>query len=379
MPNFIVPVVGNPAGGFQNGDQVTAENLNAHVQDAVPTADFIVGRQTTTDVFFNDWFLKVGPDGNLYKVRGGLVGSKPELIQVSNIRSATGDGSGTIFGSVLFNQTSNFIFTLNAYSDTSERNGGNFIGNANGYAFNYNAPIASGWSNLFTIGDGSKLSTFVVHGDTIRFNSPTRPVNFNSTNAIKLPSGTSSERPSTDPEFSSINGFLRFNTENQDLEFASSAGWNSVKGSAGGIVYIKKIPDFTFNWDLTFYETPSVVVPEGEIWVYELHYVFNADNWGGNTRPEMVFQTALFFNSIEKLRMSHFTGAYGGPISPAIATLTLTRADTHVNGTDFPVKIVWKNVPGGSRRFGSYGSPHAWGFIKLTRIKTASQGSGTYL
>jgi len=73
-------------------------------------------------------------------------------------------------------------------------------------------------------------------------------------------------------------------------------------------------------------KTPNaVVVPEGEIWYYELHYQFNAGHWGDNTRPEVHSQTQVLFNTTPKVTINHFTGAYGGPISGIHTVLALTR------------------------------------------------------
>lgn len=371
MPNFIVPVVGNPNGGFQNGDQVTAENLNAHVQDAVPTSSFIEGRQTSTEVNHNDWFMKVGTDGNLYKVRGGLLGVSPELLKVNEIKAVGGDGSTTPYGSMTFNSIGNMSIWLGAYSDPANTNSGTLSVNGNSYVFTYKQPYSQLPMNYnnFIIGSTDNRSWTRIFSETFQLDSKYVP-EFVGTHGLKLPSGTTSERPSNP-----VDGTIRYNTETKDLEFRANSSWSGLQSSAATAIYTKQLPAMTFAAGVVLWETPNAfVVPEGEEWVYELHYQFNADNWGGNTRPEVLFTTEILKGTIPVITMVAFTGPYGGNLSAAHATVTLTRADTHLNGTDFPKKIVWKCKSTG--RFGSYtDGMYAYGYVKLTKVKTASKGS----
>lgn len=376
MPNFIVPVVGNPNGGFQNGDQVTAENLNAHVTDAIPTGEFISGRAESLAVASLDYFLKLGEDGNLYKVASNLIGGSAELLRPDFIRSGTGDGVNSSFGSLVIEDYNNLFIDLGAYSDPLNYNGGTFDSTASTYLFKFrNSYVFQSNNNIFQVGTSDYRGWIRNYASVWSVDSTSVP-EFAGTHALRVPVGSTAQRPGTGSNPAASVGSVRFNSDTDDLEFMGiNSQWGSVKGS-GAVTYVKQIPSFTFAWDAVFYETPSVVVPEGEVWIYELFYQFNAGNFGGNTRPEGLFTTAVCFNTVQKVVMNHYTGAYGGPISPAVATVTLTRGDTHVGGTDFPVKIVWKNIPGGSRRFGSYADgTNAYGFIKLTKVKTAAQGT----
>jgi hypothetical protein len=380
MPNFIVPVVGNPNGGFQNGDQVTAENLNAHVTNAVPTGEFISGRGESLAVSGLDYFLKLGEDGNLYKVASGLIGGSAELLRPDFIRSGTGDGVNSMWGSLVVENYNHFYLSIGAYTDASNPNGGTFDSTANSYLFKFkNSYVFQTRNNIFQVGTSDYRGWIRNYASVWNVDSTSVP-EFTGTHALRIPVGSTAQRPGTGSNPNATVGSVRFNSDTNDLEFMGiNSEWGSVKGS-GEVTYVKQIPSFTFAWDSVFYETPSVVVPEGEVWIYELNYQFNADNWGGNTRPECIFSTAIFFNTVQKVVMNHFTGPYGGPISSATATVTLRREDTFVNGTAFPVKIVWKNIPGGSRRFGSYSDgAYAYGYIKLTKVKTAAQGSTTLL
>ncbi len=376
MPNFIVPVVGNPNGGFQNGDQVTAENLNAHVTDAIPTGEFISGRGESLAVSGLDYFLKLGEDGNLYKVASGLIGGSAELLRPDFIRSGTGDGVNSMWGSLVVENYNNLFLSIGAYTDTANPNGGTFDSTANTYLFKFkNSYVFQTRNNIFQVGTSDYRGWIRNYASVWNVDSTSVP-EFTGTHALRIPVGSTAQRPGTGYNPPATVGSVRFNSDTNDLEFMGiNSEWGSVKGS-GAVTYVKQLPTLTFNWDVVLYETPSVVVPDGEVWIYELNYQFSAGNFGGNTRPEHVFTTALCFNTVQKIVMNHHSGPYGGPLSPATATVVLTRADTHVNGTDFPVKIVWKNIVGGSRRFGPWqDGVSSFGYIKLTKVKTASQGT----
>lgn len=369
MPNFIVPVVGNPNGGFQNGDQVTAENLNAHVQEAIPTGDFILGRQTSSVVEPSDWFLKVGSDGNIYKVNGSTV--SPLTIKANEINSPTGDGSTSPYGNLYIRKYGDINIFAGAAGPFNANTTGQVDIRADGIYFNFNREYSGEILNQFAVGWPAR-SEVSFHAQTFEVDSA-NPAEFNGTHALKIPAGTTAQRPNP-----SAVGQVRYNTDLQDLEYNGSAGWGSVKNS-GTVVYAKQLPALTFAAGVTLWETPNaIVVPEGEVWIYELNYQFNSANWGGNTRPEWIFQTELSLGTVPKVTMNCYTGAYGGPLSSATAAVTVTRADTHVNGTDFPKKLIWKCISVG--RFGSWtDGVNAYGYVKLTRVKTAAQGTTQYL
>lgn len=294
MPNFIVPVVGNPNGGFQNGDQVTAENLNAHVQEAIPIGAFIGGRVESQTVAELDYFLKLGEDGNLYKVKGSSVasfaGSKAEYIKVREISGYTGDGSTVPFSSISFNKTNNLFLWLNAWSDTSNNSGGNFQVTANSHTFTYNQTGVFGVSNnLFKVGTANNRSWFDCNSYIWAVDSTFVP-EFKGTHALRIPVGGNTQRPGVGNNPNAAVGQIRFNSDINDVEFlGNNSVWYGLRSTAASVYpryeQISQISEglsnggqwYSKQWGggLTIdHKQVEIFIPECNI------YTWNGDNQG---------------------------------------------------------------------------------------------------
>lgn len=299
MPNFIVPVVGNPNGGFQNGDQVTAENLNAHVVEAIPTGEFISGRDVSTTPNLTDYYLKVEADGSLKKIASSYIGANAEnadhtTLKVQTITSRSGDGSATPYGSIALNNTGNLTFWLGAYNDPLNYNSGSFIVNASIQSFQYRAPIAGGNSNLFVIGDESKQSTFVCYAQTAYFRN-TWPLDLSyNKKAVILPTGTTSERPVAGNGVGGVgSGMLRFNSEINDIEFYGTDGiWNGAKSQVLSIA-TKTGYTCVYGDGILYRSSQEWDIPADETWVVHFQAQWKS-GYGGNTRPDYWYRMRAF-------------------------------------------------------------------------------------
>lgn len=395
MPNFIIPVVGNPAGGYLDGDQVTATNLNAHIQDAIPTPDFIAGLTDATGQGAdpNDYYMKVDKNGYLVKVAATDVGTIPNTVTTLGVntplvRSPIPDSVFDQWDSLSI-QSGNHITIQSNYTGLQTNNWStiNMTGNVSISTGIGNVSIDAGTS--FLVNGVNKWPKFNVNRD-VEIDSGNLKVrggpyaSDGGSGFIQIPRGPTSLRPNTQdvyptyPLGSSVSGVMRFNTTTNDLEWIDTTqadNWNSVKRANSVATYVKQLTLPAFALNVVLWETPSeIVVPDGEVWIYELNFQFNAGNFGGNTRPEQVFTTSMLLGSIEKVQMAHWTGAYGGSLSSATATVAVTREDTYANGVAYPKKVSWKVTTVG--RFGPYTeAPHAYGYIKLTKVKTAAQGT----
>ena len=397
MPNFIIPVVGNPAGGYSDGDQVTAANLNAHIQDAIPTADFIATLPDGTGYSQddpNDYYMKVDKDGYLVKVAATSVGTVPNTVTTLQLNT-TQIRAGYDQATQSWNQIS--IFSGNAVYLQSHFTG-SYNENYTSIDMNGYVGIHTGKGNV-TINEGTSTiingivtyPKFIINRDVVveygNLKVAGNTYGFGpGSGFIQIPRGTTAQRTTSSDAFAygvNVSGVMRFNTTTNDLEWIDTTqadNWNSVKRANASATYTKQLTLPTaFTANTVLWESPSeFVVPEGEVWIYELNYQFNAGNFGGNTRPEPVFGTSVLLGSIEKVPMTHFTGAYGGPLSSATATVVVTREDTYANGVAYPKKVSWKVA--WVARFGPYTeAPHAYGYIKLTKVKTAAQGTTPHL
>ena len=77
----------------------------------------------------------------------------------------------------------------------------------------------------------NSVQTFQNNTNLEIFAHGTGYVDFNSDDAIKLPAGTTAERPSTP-----VNGMFRYNTSSNVFELYANGFWNAVGGSVSGVV-----------------------------------------------------------------------------------------------------------------------------------------------
>jgi hypothetical protein len=293
MPNFIVPVVGNPNGGFQNGDQVTAENLNSHVTNAVPTGEFISGREESLAVSGLDYFLKLGEDGNLYKAASNLIGGSAELLRPNFIRSGIGDGVNSSFGSLVIEDYNNLLIRLGAYSDPLNPNGGSFDSDANSYIFKFrNSYVFQTNNNIFQIGTSDYRGWIRNYASVWSVDSTNVP-EFAGNHGVKLPVGSTAQRPGTGTNPPASVGTIRYNSDISDVEFLSGNGWASVKPKVLSIAHKSGSVMAATAAGLLWRSTAEFDIPEDETWV-----LYFSGNWqtpgSSNTNPDHYFKVKVW-------------------------------------------------------------------------------------
>ena len=77
----------------------------------------------------------------------------------------------------------------------------------------------------------NSVQTFANNNNLEIFANGTGYVDFNSDDAVKLPAGTTAQRPSTP-----VNGMFRYNTSSNVFELYADGFWNAVGGSVSGVV-----------------------------------------------------------------------------------------------------------------------------------------------
>ena len=176
---------------FNIGDVLTAADLNAHVNGAILLAGHINDQTAVTafDIQSTDTF-------NIYDVSGAV------------LRKATVDDlmrSGMIA----------------KFDNISGKAGQNLaITPAGGYAVAVSGNLTV--SAAFSVASTSVFTGGVVAGSTL---DVTGPATFNTTAAIKLPVGTTAQRPAT-----AVTGQIRFNSTNLLTEVYNGTIWEEVGG-----------------------------------------------------------------------------------------------------------------------------------------------------
>lgn len=193
-------------------------------------------------------------------------------------------------------------------------------------------------------------------------------VTLNTTGFLKLPVGTTLQRPATPAQ-----GHIRFNTSTVKTESYNGTTWSELDNRYDEYdVRVIAVPTFT-NWsNQTIWESPLITIPADETWVYEVSLILSGDNNGGNTRPEMVGAVKLQIGTTNLSFHRVDYGAYGGPMSPVLAVATLTSTNTP---TAQRVKLSSDSTQGGSFRSGWNSASHLK--VRLTRRKTANVGNPT--
>lgn len=388
MPNnFTVPPVGNPNGGFQNGDQVTADNLNAHVVDATPTGNFISGRNSSSEVNDEDYFLKVDANNDLWKISSSNFGStagvaKHGVLYVDTIRNFTGgDGVANPFGPIAINFTSNISFTLGSYSDPTNTQGGSFGVTGTGNFFYYKGvntldggPALNG--NSFYIGDESKRATFVVNSTETAFRN-TWPVNFSyNTKALILPSGTTAQRPVANNGFGGVSaGMFRFNSDVNKLEYyGTDSNWNQISSYSGTIIKTGNVG--TLGAGIVYRSSLEFDIPDNETWLFSIdaHWSTPAS---GNTQPGYWYETAIFatktnYTDVELKRYITNYTPYSG-INRLNVTIPLTKSLLANLSKKIEVRTYATNNGSTLATFSTLGGPanSNWFTVTLVKVKTS--------
>ena len=294
MPNFIVPAVGNPNGGFADGDQVTADNLNAHVTEAIPTGDFIAGRTESFQTDTGDYYLKVDSNGDIYKIDGNLITATAQVGRhtsffTNNIYAIGGNGVSGAFGSIGISDTNQLTFNIGAYSDPNDYTGGAFSVTGNTHTFYFKGPYAYQTNNnIFRVGTSNNKSSFQVYANNATITCD-EVIGLSCVKGLSIPAGTTAQRP-MNGNVPSSDGIVRFNSDTSDIEFSASGAWNSISSRATGLRtgYVG-----TAGTGIVYRSTAEFDIPADETWIFSIDAHWSTPA-GGNTQPGYWFETAIF-------------------------------------------------------------------------------------
>ena len=165
--------------------------------------------------------------GNI--LTGGLISATSTITSAANITGAniltgglvSATGTGT-FGNIVL--TGDFINQLQA----------NSIINVNGALANTNFAVNGTAANVFFVNASANTASFGTSAQTTN-----ALVAFNTTTSIKLPAGTTGQRPAT-----GVTGMFRFNSTTNGLELYNNTEWAPV-----GSTVFTVIADEQFNGD----------------------------------------------------------------------------------------------------------------------------------
>lgn len=190
------------------------------------------------------------------------------------IKNSTGTGVAVPAGKtmIVYNDATN-IANVTAYftgdvAITSGTINGTVIGGSSAAAGTFSTLTASGNTTLGT-----------SSGDTITLNAATASIpnnlNFNGTGTVRLPNGTTAQRPGTPTA-----GMIRYNTSNNEFEGYNGTAWGAIGGgNATNIGFWQNVQTITGNQSIssgynassvgpiTIAAGASVTVPLGSIWL----------------------------------------------------------------------------------------------------------------
>jgi hypothetical protein len=233
-----------------SGEIVTAAGLNGMIDSATLDPSAITAQSNFTTLTGDEYTLIVDPSTGLLK----KTQLKNALLTGEDV--ITDNIFGKSINGTLIIQPQGSTSSLNIYGGSV----GGSVGAISGYAKNISLTANSSVDNTgaFTVTAGTGGMSFDAGNAPIDFLSRT---DFAYTSAIKLPVGTTAERPATP-----VAGDARFNSTTSKLEFYNGSSWKSTQEqiSAGLMLY-------------DVYEEVGVTVsaithdkPLGELWIVEI-------------------------------------------------------------------------------------------------------------
>jgi hypothetical protein len=213
--------------------------------------------------------------------------------------------------------------------------------------------IASGGTG--TIGVQSNGMTFDGQGNgatgVIDFQTRTT---FSYTSAVKIPVGTTAQRPATP-----VAGDLRFNSTITDAEVYNGSNWSSISQPKVYVIF-GTATGATGGGENMVYQTPVLTVPSGETWIYEVYVQTTSGHVNGNTRSSYGDVRMTVYNNATLLQtINGSTAPYGGHVATHTFTTSFTSADVS------PRLIVKTQTNYGYNEEPKY-------MIKLTKVKTST-------
>ena len=166
------------------------------------------------------------------------------LADTVTVKNTTGSGVAVPAGTAMlvFNNGTDVVNPLTYYSGTLVSSSATISGGTiNGTAIGGSSAAAGSFTTLAASGNTSLSGDLSVNGnttlgnasgDTITLNAATATIpnnlNFSGTGSIRLPNGTTAERPSP------AAGMIRYNSTENTFEGYAAGAWGSIGGGATG-------------------------------------------------------------------------------------------------------------------------------------------------
>ena len=215
-----------------------------------------------------------------------------------------------------------------------------------------NATNAFANSGAVSISSGTSGMSFLSQGN-LEFIA-NHPV-FNLTGAIKIPVGTTAERPATP-----VAGDLRFNSTITDAEVYNGSNWSSISQPKVYVIFGTATGATGAGVENMVYQTPVLTVPSGETWIYEVYVQTTSGHVNGNTRSAYGDVKMTVYNNATLLQtINGSTAPYGGHV----ATHTFAKSFT---SADVSPRLIVKTLT----NYGYNEEPKY--MIKLTKVKTST-------
>lgn len=324
---------------FEDGELVTAGRLNQLLDSAIINPE-LIGDQAYIGVKNVS-----GSDEAILKQSGTGLLKRATITDVLNSGLAiTTDAISS------YNATAFTIYSWNSGIDVS----------ANKY---FKVQASDGSTNA---GKGIELISDYMGGDiklsatdnSIILNADDVSIvpytSFSATSAVKIPVGTTLERPTT-PAI----GDFRYNTTLGYTEVYSSAGWGAVSFQPKVYVKTGNVSPVTGS-EFNVYSSPSLTIPADETWVYEINVSTNSGYVTGSTRPDVnAIRFRVYNNSTQIWEQYGSCSPYGAHTGNWMYTRSMTSADNGFILNAKVLSVVALDTPVNYR-------------VTLTKIKTAN-------
>lgn len=215
------------------------------------------------------------------------------LADAVTVKNTTGSGVAVPAGTAMFvfNNGTDVVNPLSYFSGTLISSNATISGGTiNGTAIGGSSAAAGSFTSLAASGNASVTGNLSVDGnttlgnasgDTILLNAATATIpnnlNFSGTGSIRVPNGTTGQRPSP------AAGMIRYNTDDASFEGYAAGAWGAIGGGAtgggGDQVFYENELTVTTNYTLTTNRNAmstgpitidagvTVTVPSGQRWV----------------------------------------------------------------------------------------------------------------
>jgi len=173
-------------------------------------------------------------------------------------------------------------------------------------------------SHKFEPISGTEYMRINSTGVGIGTTSPARPLHIASTSAMRVPIGTTAQRPS------GAVGDFRYNSNDGQFEGYTAAGWGAIAGSGGGSSSTFLVQELTGNGSTTAFTLEKTVTSEDNLIVFN-EGVFQRQDSYAAANTTITFDTApANGNKLVVYQME--TGVVG--VAPKIDTMTGDGSDT---------------------------------------------------